>query len=111
MTCEGAGGKEMTLQGASGTGGCTDTACVSHCSTIMGAAGAESEGTAKGASLAGGNAAGGLNAGDPGRGDAKGQVQARSPGVDSREEAEDTDRGDSEPSQCLVFWWSKAERF
>ena len=101
----------MALQGAGGTGGCTDTACVSHCSTIMGAAGAESEGSAESTSQAGGKAAGGLDAGDPGRGEAEGHVRAPSLGVEMREEADDTDRGESEPSQCLVFWWSKAECF
>ena len=83
----------MALQGAGGTGGCTDTACVSHCSTIMGAAGAESEGSAESTSQAGGKAAGGLNVGDPGRGEAEGHVQAPSLGVEMREEADDTDRG------------------
>ena len=82
--CEGAGRKERELEDAGGTGRCTDTACVSHCSTIVKAAAAEIEGTAAGESLAGGRQAGRLKAGDPGKGGTEGEVQTRSPGAGRR---------------------------
>ena len=47
--------------------------------------------------------AGRLEAGGPGEGGTENEVQAPFLGAEAREEAEDTDRGESEPSQCFVF--------
>ena len=69
-TCEGAGGQEGEAEVAGGTDRCTDTECVSHCSTIV-------RRILKAMRQADHWQAGRLEAGGPGEGGTESEVQAR----------------------------------